>query len=270
MIPYDLAALAKLKRPVFLPTIDARLSTYHAYLRILREMLTLLMRASIGEMTGFLAREQRQLAIAGGDRLTIDIDETDFGSLENLSRMLMRRAAAMVRRVLDLEAKRHTDSFMDIAKKKLGVDLAAVVREEDLAAYLDAAAARNAGLIKTLGDDCVGRVKRIVTDAVIRGTAVKDTRKAIVDAFGVSDSRAQLIARDQTAKLNSDLNRIRHRQAGIEKYRWVTSHDERVRPRHRELDGKIYGLDEPTGAEEGLPPGQPIQCRCIAQALVEP
>ena len=114
----------------------------------------------------------------------------------------------MVRRVLDLEAKRHTDSFMDLAKKKLGVDLAAVVREEDLAAYLDAAATRNAGLIKTLGDDCVGRVKRIVTDAVIRGTPVKDTRKAIADAFGVSDSRAQLIARDQTAKLNSDLNRI--------------------------------------------------------------
>ena len=269
MIAYDLAALAKLKKPVFLPTIDARMATYYAYLRILREMLNLLMRASIAEMTSYLAREQRELAVP--DALPgRQIRDIDFTSLGNLSRMLARRAAAMVRRILDLEAKRHTDTFMETAKKTLGIDLAAVVREEDLAAYLDAASARNAGLITSLGDDAVGRVQRIVTDAIIRGTPVKDTRKAIAETFGVSDSRAQLIARDQTAKLNSDLNRIRHQQAGIEQYRWVTSHDERVRPRHRGLDGKIYGYDEPTGAEQGLPPGQPIQCRCIAQAIVEP
>jgi SPP1 gp7 family putative phage head morphogenesis protein len=85
----------------------------------------------------------------------------------------------------------------------------------------------------------------------------------------MSDNRAKLIARDQTAKLNSDLNRFRQDQAGVDKYVWRTSQDERVRARHRGLEGKVYEWGEPTGAEDGLPPGQPIQCRCVAQGVVE-
>ena len=51
-------------------------------------------------------------------------------------------------------------------------------------------------------------------------------------------------------------------------YVWRTSKDERVRPRHQHIDGIAYEYGKPTGAEQGLPPGQPIQCRCIAQAIV--
>ena len=58
------------------------------------------------------------------------------------------------------------------------------------------------------------------------------------------------------------------KQAGIEKYTWRTSQDELVRPRHARLEGNVYRYGEPTGAEDGLPPGQPIQCRCVAQAIV--
>ena len=52
-------------------------------------------------------------------------------------------------------------------------------------------------------------------------------------------------------------------------YTWMTSRDERVRPRHKELDGKEYEYGKPTGAEDGLPPGQPIMCRCVARGIVE-
>jgi uncharacterized protein with gpF-like domain len=42
-----------------------------------------------------------------------------------------------------------------------------------------------------------------------------------------------------------------------------------VGPLHRSLDGKVYEYGKPTGAEQGLPPGQPINCRCVARGIVE-
>jgi SPP1 gp7 family putative phage head morphogenesis protein len=200
----------------------------------------------------------------------LDIGPEDFGSLDVLQRALARIASNAVRRLLGLEATLHTKTWRRDVDRVLGVDLAAVVRDEDLEAYLDAAATRNTNLIESLSQRQVARVKQIMLDAITRGQSVQDTRKLMVDSFGIADSHAQLIARDQTAKLTSDLNRIRHTQAGIERYTWRTSLDERVRPRHRALEGNVYEYGEATGAESGLPPGQPIQCRCIAQAIVDP
>ena len=158
---------------------------------------------------------------------------------------------------------------MAAARRAFGIDLSSVVREEDLEGYLEQAALRNAALIRGMADDLLKRVAQETTSALINGESVAQLQKRLRHQLEVSDSRARLIARDQTSKLTSDLNRIRHEQAGIEKYIWRTSMDERVRARHAKLEGKVYKYGEPTGAEQGLPPGQPIQCRCTAQGVVE-
>jgi uncharacterized protein with gpF-like domain len=86
------------------------------------------------------------------------------------------------------------------------------------------------------------------------------TSQTLQEQFGITDRRAK-IARDQTSKLNSDLNKIRQQQAGVTTYK--------VRERQRKLDGKSYKWGEATGVENGLPPGQPINCRCLARRIVE-
>jgi len=268
MIPYDLGRLAKVSKPRTLPPLKDRKSMYYAYVRILRTMLEELLRASTALITHLLAREQ--VAIGTDHAMVHDIGPEDFGSLDALQRSLARIASNAVRRLLGLEAKLHTKTWRRDVDRVLGVDVSAVVRDEDLEAYLDAAATRNTNLIESLSQRQVARVKQIMLDAITRGQSVQDTRKQMVHEFEIGDSHAQLIARDQTAKLTSDLNRIRHEQAGVERYTWRTSLDERVRPRHRKLEGNVYEYGEATGAESGLPPGQPIQCRCIAQAIVDP
>ena len=100
-------------------------------------------------------------------------------------------------------------------------------------------------------------------------TGLPPLKQRIKDATGFSDARAKLIARDQTAKLNSELSALRHKAAGFTKYVWVTSGDERVRKKHSDLDGETYEYDAPTDEQDGLPPGQPIQCRCIAEPIFE-
>jgi len=178
-------------------------------------------------------------------------------------------ASDTVGRILDLEAQRHTETFMATAKRALGVNLAAVVRDEDLTEYLQAAVARNTSLIQSLSDDVVKRIEQAVYTNSIAGNSVATLRKELQKQFGITDRRANLIARDQTSKFNSDLNKIRQQQAGVTSYTWSTAHDERVRPLHKKLDGNTYKWGEPTGAEDGLPPGQPINCRCVARGIVE-
>lgn len=229
-----------------LPGIEETLKNKTAYLKLLRRMLR-----EISKM-GRTARTQ-----------------FEFELLNQLASRLGMMAEGSVNRILRLEAQRHTELFKQTVLRVTGVSLADVVLQEDLEDYLKAAAMRNAGLIKGLGSDAVKRVQEAVSSAMISGMPARQLQAKLTEQFRISDRRAQLIAQDQMSKLNADLNRIRHEQAGITEYIWSTSRDERVRERHRALEGKIYKYGQPTGAEEGLPPGQPIRCRCVARAIVQ-
>ena len=231
---------------VVLPPIEESVKNRVAYLRLLRAMLR-----ELGQM----GRKAK--------------DSFDFELLASTAARLALTAEGAVNRILRLEAQRHTATFMQTAKKALGINLADVVLEEDLTDYLRAAGMRNAGLIKGLGADAVKRVQETVSTALISGTSSRELQARLTEQLRISDRRAQLIAQDQLSKLNADLNRIRHEQAGVTEYQWATSRDERVRERHRALEGKVYKYGERTGAEDGLPPGQPIRCRCVARGIVD-
>ncbi|QJD54299.1 putative head morphogenesis protein [Aminobacter phage Erebus] len=264
MLRYDIGELAVRKTGVgFLPQLHGLPATEAQYLAILRAMLRALNKAVRLDVVPVA-----EVEMAAQRRITRDVDAGLFERILNLGRALGNIASSTVGNVLVLASQRHTAAFLRTAKSALGIDLSAVVRQDDLATYLELAATRNAGLIKGLSELVVGRVQQTVMTAVLNGIPAKDLRVQLANDFGFADARAKLIARDQTAKLTSDLNRFRHTQAGITHYVWRTSQDERVRPRHRHLDGLAYEYGKPTGAENGLPPGQPIQCRCIAQAIV--
>lgn len=82
------------------------------------------------------------------------------------------------------------------------------------------------------------------------------------------EAHADLIARDQLAKLNLALTRSRQIAAGITHFRWKDRDDSRVRPAHRALDRRVFSWAE--GAPgEGFP-GEPVSCRCHAEAVLDP
>lgn len=262
---YDLAALVKARAPTRrasaqLPVISQSLALEKAYLALLRRLLQA---AAQGIREIILPRYRVVTAV------TTDADAASFDQFRLLLASLVRTTSEQLQDLLALEGRRHTKAWMAAAKRAFSIDLSSVVSEQDLGGYLEAAGLRNAGLIRGLTDDLVKRVQTETTNGVIAGRPVSELQVVLKEALGVSDSRAQLIARDQTSKVTADLNQIRHEQAGVDTYIWRTSQDERVRPRHRDLEGKVYKYGEPTGAEEGLPPGQPIRCRCIAQGVVE-
>jgi SPP1 gp7 family putative phage head morphogenesis protein len=112
-------------------------------------------------------------------------------------------------------------------------------------------------------------VSRVVEQAHRNGLRVEVLAQELKDRFKVSNSRAELIARDQVLKLNGQISRQRHQALGIRQYIWITAADERVREGHALLHGSTQSYDNPPDVGDGRfeNPGGDYNCRCIAQPV---
>lgn len=113
-------------------------------------------------------------------------------------------------------------------------------------------------------------VSKLVEEAHANGLRVEELAGQIKDRFGVSDRRAELLARDQSLKLNAQINQHRQRSAGVTQYRWRTVGDERVRPMHSVLNGTVHSWEAPPEVAPGRNehPGGDYQCRCAADPIL--
>lgn len=127
----------------------------------------------------------------------------------------------------------------------------------------------NVRLIQSISEKYFGDIETLVNDAVRSGSSTADLAAALYDdidgRFDVSESRADLIARDQISKLNGDIAQAQQTDLGIIQYIWRTSLDERVRESHAILEGETFDWDDPP--EVGHP-GEDFQCRCTAEPII--
>jgi SPP1 gp7 family putative phage head morphogenesis protein len=144
----------------------------------------------------------------------------------------------------------------------------------------------NVNLITTQPKDTLARMREIVQQGQADGRRVEAIAQDINEAYGTGQRHARLIARDQTAKLNSAITRKQQQDAGVRMYAWDTSGDQRVRESHRKMNGLYCRYDDVTVySDDGgktwkkktlaLPnikgnyvhPGEDFQCRCIAMPV---
>lgn len=129
----------------------------------------------------------------------------------------------------------------------------------------------NVELIRSIPEDTLDKMKEIVYEGFSKGKTTTRMVRDIRNAYKVSRRRAQLIARDQTAKLNGRIQQAQQQDAGITEYIWCTTGDERVRAGHRKLNGKKIRWDDPPVVDERTGrkchPGQDYQCRCIGRPV---
>ncbi|MBZ5673700.1 MAG: minor capsid protein [Acidobacteriia bacterium] len=121
--------------------------------------------------------------------------------------------------------------------------------------------------------DNILELRQKVSTNAFAGRRAEELVSLITENYGVSRRKAKFLARQETSLLMSKFQQTRYQDIGIRRYRWSTSHDERVRHDHKVLDGKVFSWDDPpitdreTGARNN--PGEDFNCRCIAVALVE-
>lgn len=233
--------------------------------------------------------------------------QVQIQALESQYNQLAAQSAALAAGAFnEVNGQSHKDWY-STAKKVMGVDL--LKYEPWISNQSKAFVQTNVGLIKKASSDTLHDINRIVMSGFSQGDRWESIRDRIMgtnlttDAggrvFPTLESRAELIARDQTLKLYGNLNQLRQTNTGLVWYIWKTVEDERVRgnpsgkypkarPSHFSLNNKICRWDNPTvyadslkAAEAGqwkkresikgvlLPPNQDFQCRCSAEAVFD-
>ena len=155
-------------------------------------------------------------------------------------------------------------------KRTLGIDIREDYYNGDkIADLLEEWVSRNVELISTIPDDTLDKMKDIVYDGYVNGKSTTRMVEDIQRIYMVSQRHAELIARDQTAKLNGAIQRQEQQDAGITEYIWCTTGDERVRRSHAELNGKKFSWASPPITDGGrmCHPGEDFQCRCIGRPV---
>lgn len=129
----------------------------------------------------------------------------------------------------------------------------------------------NVELISTIPEETLDKMKEIVFDGYANGRTTTRMVKDIQRAYKVGLNHARLIARDQTAKLNGQIQKAQQQDAGINRYIWCTSGDERVRESHKAMNGKMFSWDIPPTNSDGRAchPGEDFQCRCIGRPVFD-
>ena len=167
-------------------------------------------------------------------------------------------------------ASNHINGLSDWHQKKMGtqfnelfgIDVIPLLNDQNTQTLLSPIISTNIDLIKSISPELLSQVNDEYSKILqTKGFDTSAVLRMLTDRFSVSDSRAQLIAEDQTGKTIGALTSVRQQQVKVTKFMWRTSEDERVRPSHAVLDGKIFNWATPPAI--GIP-GEPIRCRCVA------
>lgn len=176
--------------------------------------------------------------------------------------------------------------FHKALARTLGVERASVTESATLKAALEASSYEASSLITNICEETVSKTQQ----AVMRYYQQQEQPEGrtliqqIHEVIGGERKRAERIARDQTAKINSSMIRARAVEAGSKSYIWRTSGDERVagnpagkypkvddkstfHGNHYKRNGKRFYWDDPPPDGHA---GEAGFCRCTADPEIDP
>ena len=201
--------------------------------------------------------------------LAVDAKEDDLGEI--IDEIAVRYAEQWSRKEFSKVVRPVAVEVDQFQQKQLNKQLSAAVGEAmslDIVGkeswVPDAVAAftrENVALIKSIPSEFFADLEKHISRQISAGGRWEDLAATIEERYGVAESRAELIARDQVGKFNGALNQRRQEDLGIDSFIWRTMGDERVREEHQDYNGNTYKWSD--APDDG--PGQAIMCRCWAE-----
>jgi SPP1 gp7 family putative phage head morphogenesis protein len=136
---------------------------------------------------------------------------------------------------------------------------------------VDVIAKRERVLLTNTPETIQRRVQRSLEEGVRNGETIRQLQERLKGDFNqFTNRRALMVARTEVAGV---VNSSRHEvfaAEGVEQHEWTTARDEVVRDTHEEQDGDVVAIGTPfknglafPGDPSG-PPGEVINCRCVA------
>lgn len=158
----------------------------------------------------------------------------------------------------------HRGKWVRSVLSAASVDLATILTVRQVEETVSSFLARNVSLVRDVNEQARGRI----ADAVLRGfqrrSPAREVAKEIAEATGMARARALRIASHQTINLAASLDAERHREAGIDHWKWRHSGKVNGRQEHIDRDGEVY---TDADAPDDLP-GELPGCGCLRQAVI--
>ena len=207
-----------------------------------------------------------------------------FDKLDSID--LSAIASSISTRIVGTANRVNAERFDKQASKMFGIDLKGALASSGKAVrdQLEIDRQLNASLIKSVATEFKQEIADTIMANVQSGERSTNLITQIKERYHVSQSRAKLIARDQTSKLNGSLVKARSEALGSKMYTWSGAMDERARQDHKVMQGKTCKWDDPTvysddggktwkkrrqiGGVEAHPT-EPINCRCAALPVID-
>jgi SPP1 gp7 family putative phage head morphogenesis protein len=218
-------------------------------------------------------RSLRRAARAIGDLVRSHVPGSEqelVQSLRDYAQALRPWARATAARMLQDVSRRDETAWAEIGKQMRRA-LREEIRSAPTGARLRSLLEEQVELITSLPLDAATRVHQIATGQLYSGARPEELRRQIMLTGHVTRTRADLIARTETARATTTLTQARAEHVGSEGYVWRTAEDADVRPLHRKLAGKFFRWDDPpVSGERGerSHPGAVYNCRCYPEVVI--
>lgn len=191
------------------------------------------------------------------------------GHLQNLQRLAEKNPQYSLEKYFALTISQFEDKFED---GLAGIIVPPVLTDEMRDNLADKYTNNMNLYINDWTKKSIVRLRKRIQKNALDGYRSSSFIKELEHDFQMSHSKAKFLARQETALLMSQFREERYKSAGVRRYRWSTSGDQRVRPYHKRLNGQIFSWDNPPIVDaygHRAHPGQDFGCRCIAIPIID-
>lgn len=211
--------------------------------------------------------------LSNGSRLPIMQRLNGLQSSEKYNEFAVKFAKELAKRGLSNQ-RGVWRKYFEAAKRAHHIALPQTYKAFELQIYAKAVR-HNFEMIKSIPDRMMEILNHKYTstlmEEVAKGTLPRGSFRKMLAEHG--HKQAGVIARTETAKLQTTITETRALDIGAITYTWVSSHDKRTRPSHREMDGVIvfWRPDSEKPLLDGMRgnAGEFPNCRCDAQPNVD-
>lgn len=211
--------------------------------------------------------------LANGSRLNIQQALAKLQGSDKYDEFATKFAQILAKKGLN-QQKGLWRKYYNAAKAAHYVALPQTYREFEMQSYSNAVK-HNFNMIKSIPNRMMEILNHKYTSALIeevaKGTTSRGSFQKLLAKHG--HKQAKLIARTETAKLQTAITQQRAIDVGAITYTWLSSNDRRTRPSHRAMNGVIVfwrpDLEKPLLDGMRGNAGEFPNCRCDAQPNVD-
>jgi SPP1 gp7 family putative phage head morphogenesis protein len=195
----------------------------------------------------------------------------DFTRLANKVKQMIQqqfpnaRLRREVEKIMQRANRDNRDRLYNSLERRIGVDRTELVKREGLQWQANARIEQVYEWVEKMRDETLEGFHRNTMQKLVEGRDIDEVIEEFENTANKRKNHVQYLARTQLANYNSQMTRLRAQRLGIQKAKWVTSEDERVRKCHAVRNGKEFDLEEGLYSScdgKTLWPGSDHNCRC--------